>query len=361
MAQDLITADRRRRLVRLCTALTRDGATAEDLAQETLLEAWRHRDRVVDAEGVDRWLAAIARNVCRRWRRERTRAVLPLSEDVDAHDDHDLVLDLERDELATLLDRALALLPDDTRDVLVERYINETPHAVSAERLGISVDAVAMRLTRGKLVLRRVLTRELCADADGYRPTAAVWHATRVWCGACASTRLEMRRTEGQISFRCTTCSPDAPTCEVQLRNPFFRALVEGLTRPTAIIARTEQAVHRFFAPGAGARTPCTRCGAIVTLRVLSRTTGKTVLRGLYARCGVCREDVWSSELGLTLAHPRVRRFRRGRRVRAAPVREGVVGGRAALVAAFEDIASTERVEVALARDTLGTLDPAAS
>src|SRR5262245_40122961 len=57
----------RRRLVGLCAAVSGDREAAEDLAQETLLEAWRNAHKLRDPEGVDRWLAAIARNVCRRW------------------------------------------------------------------------------------------------------------------------------------------------------------------------------------------------------------------------------------------------------------------------------------------------------
>ena len=38
----------RSRLVRLCTQLTGSSEAAEDLAQETLYEAWHHRDQLHD-------------------------------------------------------------------------------------------------------------------------------------------------------------------------------------------------------------------------------------------------------------------------------------------------------------------------
>ena len=63
----------RARLVRLCAYLAGDADVAEDLAQETLLEAWRHADKLHDVTGRARWLAAIARNVCLRWGRRRGR------------------------------------------------------------------------------------------------------------------------------------------------------------------------------------------------------------------------------------------------------------------------------------------------
>ena len=61
------------RLVRLCAHFTGDRDAAEDLAQETLIEAWRHQDRLYDWQGYSSWLSAIARNLSLRWIRQRGR------------------------------------------------------------------------------------------------------------------------------------------------------------------------------------------------------------------------------------------------------------------------------------------------
>src|SRR6185437_11792068 len=66
-------AAERPRLVAFCAHLSGSWDAAEDLAQETLLEAWRARGRLHDAEGLAPWLTAIARNVCLRWRRSKGR------------------------------------------------------------------------------------------------------------------------------------------------------------------------------------------------------------------------------------------------------------------------------------------------
>src|SRR5713226_2826819 len=121
------------RLVRLCTQLTGSSEAAEDLAQETLYEAWRHRDQLHDPQGQARWHNAIARNVCLRWRKLRGRDYAhlqhsernlgePDSLDQELVDPSDLEGDVERSELADLLDRALHLLPAPTRQMLVARY-----------------------------------------------------------------------------------------------------------------------------------------------------------------------------------------------------------------------------------------------
>src|SRR5438067_13220890 len=70
---NFVSLDERVRLVRLCASITGNADVAEDLAQETLLEAWRHEDRLRDPERFSQWLSGIARNVCLRWMRKRGR------------------------------------------------------------------------------------------------------------------------------------------------------------------------------------------------------------------------------------------------------------------------------------------------
>ncbi len=173
-----VSPEERVQLVRLCAVLVGDREVAEDLAQETLLEAWRHRHALRDQTRRTSWLSGIARNVCLRWLRERRRdtahlirpsvdprfiagyslgAQLADLEDALA-DDLDIEVELERKELVELLDRALALLPAETRVVLVKRYVEESPLAEVAAQLGTNAHAVAVRLQRGRLALRHVLT-----------------------------------------------------------------------------------------------------------------------------------------------------------------------------------------------------------
>jgi RNA polymerase sigma factor (sigma-70 family) len=178
-------------LVRLCTRFTGDVDVAEDLAQETLLEAWQHMHELRAPEARPSWLAGIARNRCLRWARRRRRDIARLIH-VDGEpdapitpaarelaDDVDLQLELERDELAALLDRALVLLPVETRQALVQRYIEALPQAEVAARLGMTEGAVAVRLHRGKVALRRILAGELALmDPDSI--SAQSWQETRI-------------------------------------------------------------------------------------------------------------------------------------------------------------------------------------
>src|SRR5258706_4364406 len=70
---DMALAAERARLVRLCARLIGNPDAAEDLAQETLLEAWRSLAKLRTPDGLVPWLNAIARNVCLRWARSQGR------------------------------------------------------------------------------------------------------------------------------------------------------------------------------------------------------------------------------------------------------------------------------------------------
>src|ERR1035437_1578105 len=154
-------ADERVRLVRLCAHLSDASDAAEDLAQETLIEAWSHADELRDRTKRPQWLTGIARNVCLMWARRRSRESarmvrrleqedgLPLDLDRWIAGEFDLDVELERHELMDLLDRALARLSSETRQVLIERYIHESPHWEIAARLGLTENTLAKRLERG--------------------------------------------------------------------------------------------------------------------------------------------------------------------------------------------------------------------
>ena len=358
-----------RRLVRLCARLTGDVGAAEDLAQETMVEAWRHRARLTDPEGLDRWLSAIARNVCNRWTRQRGReqartaraAVYEASGHVGA--DAGLELRLERSELTDFLERALAELPPQTREVLVERYVHESTNREIALRLGLSPDAVSMRLHRGRLVLRRLLTNELRAESAAYGlhgSASDAWSSTRIWCTSCGDRTLVMRRTQDahEVAFRCPGCDPVPGTVgtALSLRNPVFAAIVEGVVRPTAILARLARWSQPYYAGGAGSTVRCTGCGQPARVRrYLRRGVAADQLHGtgLSVACP-CGEGVSSSLGALALHLPEVRVFRREHpRVRGLPPRAVEADGAPALVVGYRDLHGASGVDVVFGRDTL--------
>ena len=279
----------RRRVVRLCATISGDRQAAEDLAQETLLEAWRNVHKLSDPRGAERWIAAVARNVCLR-RQHRPEVLVGELPDVAVED--------ARPE-------TLAEAPE----ILVLRYLHDLSHRQIARELGISADAVSMRLARAKRALRESLSAE-------------AWRQTRIWCVSCGSGRLEMRRENETIAFRCPACGPDGRTSVFPLSNPTIGPLVDRLERPSAMFRRVGEWSRSYFDGGDGSTASCTRCAAPATVRAHRR---EARLPGVAVTCANCGEEVWSSLIGLATTVSEVVALRR-RSPRAAVQGERVDG-----------------------------------
>ncbi len=365
----------RPRLVRLCAWLTGDAGAAEDLAQEALLIAWRHLDDLRDPAATDAWLTGIARNVCRRWERVRARErarLVPLGADSPADGDGtaptagsadtladgvDLEIALERDELADLLDRALALLPSSSRQVLVERYLAERGLAEVAERLGLTENAVAVRLHRGKLALRQTLATTFQAEAISYgllRGEDVGWQVTRLWCPECGQRRLigRMPAPPANTAFqlRCPACHADP---DVYMANaPRDRLMfdpdeIAGYKRLLdRLMAHTEQVYQPTQAPTSVA---CLRCGQPTAIhhRMPPDTPGVSV------HCAACGWETVQGLSGLLLCPPEGRRFwRRHQRIRFLPRRTVEADGRAAFVTSLVSMRTAARLDIVSTMDT---------
>lgn len=370
---EALLAGQRPRLVRLCARLTGHAEAAEDLAQETLLEAWRSLGKLRTPEGLAPWLSAIARNVCLRWARERgreqarrldfsTAADGPSSlDDLPAQED-ELALLLERGELAELLDRALALLPAETRRLLIESYVRELPYAELAARSGATEGALRVRLHRGRLALQRILSTELRDEAAAFGlalPEDTGWHETRIWCPFCGRHRLRSRidPATGEYAFHC------AGTCEVgrvvgSARNA---ALLEELTSAKSIVTRhclyLDGEYRRAIVRGAAVCPNCGREWPVQHQRPDHPLPDAAFPYGIAWVCPACDLSDSASAWHLALDTRVAQRFwRQHPRMRALPVREIECDGQPALVTGFESADEAARLELISARDTYEVL-----
>ena len=128
-----------------CLHLTgNDRAHAEDVAQETLLRAWRNAAVLEESRGsVRSWLFTVARNiVIDDWRAKRARPEVPTDDlsDLDTTEDR-------TDELllSWVVAEALTHLSDEHRAVLLECYYRGRSVADAARRLGIPEGTVKSR------------------------------------------------------------------------------------------------------------------------------------------------------------------------------------------------------------------------
>ena len=141
-----------------------DAAEADDVAQEVFLRAWRGLARFQERAQLSTWLYRIAFNEAQRRlsRREPPRVEPPSEgEGPIARIPEGAHLGPEAraldHEFETVLERALAELPDDWRAAVVLRDIEglSTEHAAAA--VGLRPAAFKSRLHRGRMQLRALL------------------------------------------------------------------------------------------------------------------------------------------------------------------------------------------------------------
>lgn len=125
-----------------------DSATAEDLAQETLLTVWRRAALYTAEKGsAATWIFTIARNLrIDRLRREVPWQALPDSHAEEASSEPPPDATLDRQQADAAVRAALDTLPPDQREVIVLAYIEGLSHSEIAARLHIPVGTVKSRM-----------------------------------------------------------------------------------------------------------------------------------------------------------------------------------------------------------------------
>ena len=151
------------RIYRFLVRLTRSQDDALELTQETFLSAYQALPRWRPDARFTTWLFRIARNEAFDWLRRRK-----LVEFVALGDEQDLdVADpaptpdsaLETVQRLRELDRALARLPTEHREILLLREIEDMSYDEIAEVLDISLGTVKSRIARARTGLLEKMPR----------------------------------------------------------------------------------------------------------------------------------------------------------------------------------------------------------
>jgi RNA polymerase sigma-70 factor, ECF subfamily len=154
-------------------------AQAEDIAQEVFLKAYENFGMLQESATAGGWLKTVATNLSlnhlsRYRKRWRFFSEMRREDDGDEATADELAIDVTvpdtiLDELAasertTIVEQALAELPEQQRIALVLYHFEEIPYADIARRLNVSLSKVKIDIMRGRIALAKALASE--------RPTA---------------------------------------------------------------------------------------------------------------------------------------------------------------------------------------------
>ncbi|MGA3042758.1 MAG: sigma-70 family RNA polymerase sigma factor [Bryobacteraceae bacterium] len=146
---------------------------AEEVAQETLLNAFENFEDLREPERVRAWIFRIAKNACLMKRRKSVFApprelsldsFLPAIDHAGGHvklqiADWSRLPDRQflESELKQVLDLAIGALPENYRSVILLRDVEELSTSETAQVLDLAVDVVKTRLRRARLAVRQKL------------------------------------------------------------------------------------------------------------------------------------------------------------------------------------------------------------
>jgi len=158
-------------------AIVKNETEAEDAAQETMINAFRHLASFRGDAKFSTWLVTIAMNEARKRLRKIKVGAEDSLDDTKEESEGDYtpavltdwreipLAALERKELREKLREAVAMLPEKYREVFVLRDIEELNQEETAAALGINVTLVKVRLHRARMMLQKMLVPYLKSQA----------------------------------------------------------------------------------------------------------------------------------------------------------------------------------------------------
>lgn len=148
----------------LAYRLIGDYDEAADLAQEAFLRIYQMIHRYDPEKKFFSWMYRVAQNTCLNARERRPNNVVPVERaeeyfgDTAAGEAAEPEKDYLNREIRRNIDRAISELPDNYRDIIYLRYIEDLSYQQIADALSLPVSTIETRLFRGRKLLQQKLT-----------------------------------------------------------------------------------------------------------------------------------------------------------------------------------------------------------
>jgi RNA polymerase sigma-70 factor, ECF subfamily len=169
------------RLYRVARAIVRDDGEAEDIMQAAYVHAYEHLRQFAGRAPFAAWLTRIAVHEALQRLRKRSRSDQLDDSQIDGGARANMVESspdpeqiTTRAELRELLEEAILDLPEQYREVLMLRDVEELSTAETADALSLTEENVKVRLHRGHGMLRSWLLARVGANAKDAFPFMGV-------------------------------------------------------------------------------------------------------------------------------------------------------------------------------------------
>ena len=161
VAFEILVRRHNQRMFRAARAITRTDADAEDVLQQAWLCVFNHLGQFRGDAAFATWATRIAVNEAIALARKRPM----VAEVADTVSDAGPDAEFARAQVGALLEACLASIPQGNREVMVLRDVLELDTAETAACLGLSEEAVRVRLHRARAAVAAAITQQLADHA----------------------------------------------------------------------------------------------------------------------------------------------------------------------------------------------------
>lgn len=247
-ALGLLFQEHQARAYRFGKRLCDTDADAEDAAQEALETALTQLDSFRGDASFSSWLFSIVRSRCSRRRRALARTTELTEEpaaDVASADDA-----LTESQLHRLVERSMAVLAEEHREVLLLRDVEGMSGEDTARLLGVGLAAMKSRLHRARAALKAEVERSL--QIVPLRDTTIVARTTEdlaTWAKHRASERLSSVRC-AELERRLADTDDDSAEARALQRLLSTCAMLGECQLPPELESSLQGALDRWLARG---------------------------------------------------------------------------------------------------------------
>ncbi len=164
---EILVRRHNQRLYRAARAITRDDQESEDVLQQGWLQVFRNLGQYRGDAPFTTWATRIVVHEAIAAARKRP-IVAEVQDSVDRDETPDDAVD--RVQLGHLLERCLEAIPQGNREVLVMRDVLELDTAETAQCLGLTEEAVRVRLHRARAAVAAAIDERITREARDLYP-----------------------------------------------------------------------------------------------------------------------------------------------------------------------------------------------
>lgn len=149
-------------IYRHCFFRVFSAAKAEDIMQESFMRVWEYLADGKEVQNIRAFVYRVANNLIiddsRKKKEESLENMLEINPAADpAYEGHK---DMEKNVVVQEIHRAMARLPEDVKEILVYRYVDDLDPKEIADILKITPNNVSVRLNRAIKVLKKELEKQ---------------------------------------------------------------------------------------------------------------------------------------------------------------------------------------------------------